>query len=122
MDEYVKRDDTGIAVVCGNRSGLERRDHKAAEANHEIIPEVELEPISRRKMTDRRKDVELTHKMLVFEKAGPVTLGIVIVFLGLFFTLTGLTFLPIGGLYIGLFCIIAGAVMVISALFKEINH
>lgn len=108
-DEYVKRDDKGIVVLDGNRSGKERRnveDRRRKWGLREGVDEDLRRPGLRRVLRDRRVMSVLSFRDKVYEKGSCVVIGLFLLFLGLFSILTGLTFLPILGVYVGVFLVV----------------
>lgn len=114
-DTYVVRDEKRIIVMPGHRSGEQRRQigpaQKLTKYGQKILK-------NRRDRTERRHKVALSFKERLFERLSCLTNGLVLLGVGLFFLLTGLTFLPIVGVIVGGYVIIQSIIVMAEALHK----
>lgn len=118
MDEYLCRDDQGILIRDGRRQGEDRR----RDFNRRTHLSFEKDGrFSRRKMWGRREPGERRIGMvyslidMFYEHLSSFILGIFLIMMGICMLITGLTFLPVVGLYAGIVVISVGAGFLIRA-------
>lgn len=114
-DIYIVRDEKRVMALKGHRSSGQRRGigpaPRLVRYGSRILK-------NRRDLTDRRHFRALTFKERVFERISSLTNGVALLAIGLFFLLTGLTFLPVVGLFIGVYIIFQSVVVMAEALHK----
>jgi len=109
QDMYTLRDEKRVVTLKGNRTGSERRS---------------MGPQGRDSSGNRRKGIERRHQRVLsfmdrlFERISSLTNGLILLAVGLFFLLTGLTFLPVVGLIVGGYIIIKSFVVMAEVLHK----
>ncbi|BCS96611.1 hypothetical protein DSLASN_22430 [Desulfoluna limicola] len=114
-DVYIVRDEKRIMALRGHRSGEQRR---------QVGPSPRLKKFgskllkNRRDTSDRRHKAVLSFRDRLFERISCLTNGIALLAVGLFFFLTGLTFLPIVGLFVGGYIIIQSFIVMAESLHK----
>ncbi|GEM_PF-3225557 len=114
-DVYIVRDEKRIMALKGHRSGDQRR---------QVGPAPRLKKFGTRLLKNRRDTSERRHKTALsfkdrlFERLSCLTNGIALLAVGLFFLLTGLTFLPIVGILIGGYIIIQSIIVMAESLHK----
>ncbi|MCG8472883.1 MAG: hypothetical protein MI742_13655 [Desulfobacterales bacterium] len=101
-DIYVLRNERRIIVLRGKRSG---RDRRISGSIPQMVKLGSYVADKRKKLADRRQKRSLSVKEKFFERMSCLINGVVLLGVGLFFFLTGLTFLPIIGLFVGLYII-----------------
>ncbi|WP_300669551.1 hypothetical protein [Desulfoluna sp.] len=114
-DMYTLRDEKKVVVLRGKRSGDQRRV---------IGPGAMLRKYGRKIMTNRRNLNERRHTTAVsfedrmYERISSLTNGIALLAIGIFFLLTGLTFLPVVGIIVGGYIIIKSFFVMAEVLHK----
>lgn len=106
---YTIRDEKRVVTLKGRRAGSERRS---------MEPQGTAIPANRRKGAERRHKQVLSARDRLFERISSLTNGIALLAVGLFFLLTGLTFLPVVGLIVGGYIIIKSFVVMAEVLHK----
>lgn len=114
-DTYIVRDEKRVVALKGHRSGEQRRQIGPAPRLMKYGSKILR---NRRDRTERRHKVALTFKERLFERLSCLTNGIALLAVGLFFLLTGLTFLPIVGIIVGGYIIIQSIIVMAEALHK----
>ena len=114
-DIYVVRNEKSIIALKGHREGAPRRQIGSGAKVRTYGGKV-LE--NRRKSSDRRYVHTLSFKDRCFERISCLVNGIALLVVGLFFVLTGVTFLPILGLFIGGYIIIQAFVVMAEVVHK----
>lgn len=102
-DIYIVRDEKSITALRGHREGGARRE---VDSGSKVRKHGEKIFENRRLSSERRYAPKLSFKDKFFERMSCIVNGMALLVVGLFFVLTGLTFLPIIGLFIGGYIII----------------
>lgn len=110
-DMYTIQDEKRVVTLKGRRSGSERR-------NTGSEPQASEAPADRRKGLERRHRRVLSSREVLFERISSLTNGIALLAVGLFFLLTGLTFLPVVGLFVGGYIIYKSFAVMAEVLHK----
>lgn len=117
-DDYLKRDPDGIMILEGQRMGSERREpvdrrsHKPFDVYG--IHERRNYP-SRRDLGERRVGPVLSLTDLFYEHLSAFILGFFLILLGLCMMITGLTFMPVIGIFAGFATLIIGGGFIVRA-------
>lgn len=112
-DTYIVRDEKRIIAFKGHRSGDQRR---------QVGPSPRLKKFGSKLLKNRRDRAERRHTEALsftdrlFERLSCLVNGIALLAVGLFFLLTGLTFLPIVGLIVGGYIIIQSIIVIAESL------
>jgi len=114
-DMYTIRDEKRVVTLMGHRTGVQRRGIGPAPQLREYGSKIFR---NRRDITERRHKRVLSFKERLFERISSLTNGIALLAVGLFFLLTGLTFLPVVGLIVGGYIIIKSFFVMAEVLHK----
>lgn len=114
-DMYTLRDEKRVVTLRGHRTGDQRRRIGPAPQLREYGSKIFR---NRRHATERRHPRTLTPRERFFERLSSLTNGIALLAVGLFFLLTGLTFLPVVGIIVGGYIIIKGFFVMAEVLHK----
>ncbi|VFQ45993.1 hypothetical protein [Desulfoluna butyratoxydans] len=109
-DMYTIQDEKRVVTLKGRRSGAERRSTGSDPQGSEAA--------DRRKGLERRHRRVLSSREVLFERISSLTNGIALLAVGLFFLLTGLTFLPVVGLFVGGYIIYKSFAVMAEVLHK----
>ncbi|MBU1171795.1 MAG: hypothetical protein KKD44_19755 [Proteobacteria bacterium] len=111
-DEYLHRDDQGIAILDGHRQGEDRRG-KDERRFYDLFDEQSRfnhrHELLRREPGERRIGPVYSRSDLFYENLSSFIFGGFLIMMGICMLITGLTFLPVVGLYAGVAVIIIGA-------------
>ena len=113
-DGYVFRNDVGIAILDGNRSGADRRqkrDRRIQSAKKDVNTNILNKRISdnRRQIPDRRiVSADTLYRIWVENKTSSITIGMILLIIGISFLIMGVTVFPVIGVVAGVLTI-AGA-------------
>lgn len=116
-DEYLKRDQDGIMILDGHRKGGDRRapvDRRTDSSDIYGVHERRNYP-SRRDLAERRMGPAFSVIDLFYEHLSAFILGFFLILLSIFMMISGLTFLPVIGLFAGIVTLIIGGGLVLRA-------
>jgi hypothetical protein len=112
VDEYLHTDNQGIIIIEGHRNGLDRRSVRDRRGHLPLsarAPHDRRHQIFRRDPGERRVGAVLSMQDLLNEKLSSLVIGVFLCVLGICMMITGLTFLPIIGIYVGIAAMVVGA-------------
>ncbi len=120
-DEYVFRNDGGIAVLAGIRSGVNRRqerDRRIESAKGIYDTNIVNKRIlkNRRQIPDRRIiSADTLYRIWLDNKTSAIIIGMVLFMIGISFLIMGVTFFPVIGVVIGLLLVAGACAVMFSA-------
>lgn len=118
-DEYIYRDDEGIVLLDGDREGHDRRmsdDRRSLEAFEEYGRFDRRQRPLRREPGERRIGPVHTLTTIFHEHLSSFIIGTFLLVTGVLMLITGLTFLPVIGLYAGVVVIFIGGGFLLKSL------
>ena len=124
-DKYVFRNDRGIAVLEGKRSGAGRRqerDRRIQSAKGDDVTNIVNERIlkNRRQKTDRRIiSADTLYRIWLDDKTSAIIIGMVLLMIGISFLIMGVTFFPVIGVVIGVLLIAGACAVMFSAASRQ---